>query len=92
MCILSKIKTAINQDLKVIKTPKFLNKKFILIFCNGTQKRFLEQSSGTTVKGIKIDPILQMSFPIPPLNEQSRIVSKVEELFSTLDQMERNLI
>lgn len=30
--------------------------------------------------------------PLPPLNEQSRIVSKIEELFSTLDQVERNLI
>ena len=30
--------------------------------------------------------------PLPPFNEQSRIVSKIEELFSTLDQVERNLI
>ena len=30
--------------------------------------------------------------PLPPLNEQSRIVAKIEELFSTLDQMERNLV
>lgn len=34
----------------------------------------------------------KMRIPLPPLNEQSRIVSKIEELFSTLDQMERNLI
>ena len=34
----------------------------------------------------------KMQIPLPPLNEQSRIVSKIEELFSTLDQMERNLI
>ena len=30
--------------------------------------------------------------PLPPLNEQSRIVAKIEELFSTLDQMDRNLV
>ena len=30
--------------------------------------------------------------PLPPLNEQFRIVAKIEELFSTLDQMERNLV
>ena len=30
--------------------------------------------------------------PLPPLAEQSRIVAKIEELFSTLDQMERNLV
>ncbi|SHL57517.1 type I restriction enzyme, S subunit [Fibrobacter sp. UWOV1] len=30
--------------------------------------------------------------PLPPLAEQARIVAKIEELFSTLDQMERNLV
>ena len=30
--------------------------------------------------------------PLPPLNEQFRIIAKIEELFSTLDQMERNLV
>ena len=34
----------------------------------------------------------KMQIPLPPLNEQSRIVAKIEELFSTLDQMERNLV
>ena len=34
----------------------------------------------------------KMRIPLPPLNEQFRIVSKIEELFSTLDQMEQNLI
>ncbi len=34
----------------------------------------------------------KMRIPLPPLNEQSRIASKIEELFSSLDQMERNLI
>ena len=30
--------------------------------------------------------------PLPPLNEQSRIVAKIDELFSALDQMEKNLV
>ena len=30
--------------------------------------------------------------PLPPLAEQSRIVTKIEELFSALDQMERNVV
>ena len=34
----------------------------------------------------------KMKIPLPPLNEQSRIVAKIDELFSTLDQMERNLV
>ena len=34
----------------------------------------------------------KMQIPLPPLNEQSRIVAKIDELFFTLDQMERNLV
>ena len=34
----------------------------------------------------------KMQIPLPPLAEQSRIVAKIEELFSTLDKMERNFI
>ena len=33
-----------------------------------------------------------MLIPIPPLNEQKRIVSKIDELFSNLDQIQNNLI
>ena len=33
-----------------------------------------------------------MLIPIPPLNEQKRIVSKIDELFSNLDQIQCNLV
>ena len=33
-----------------------------------------------------------MLIPIPPLNEQKRIVSKIDELFSNLDQIQNNRI
>lgn len=48
--------------------------------------------AGTTRKRISRNNLAQVLFPLPPFNEQSRIVAKIEELFSTLDQMERNLV
>ena len=48
--------------------------------------------AGTTRKRISRNNLAQVLFPLPPLNEQSRIVAKIEELFSTLNQMERNLV
>ena len=48
--------------------------------------------AGTTRKRISRNNLAQVLFPLPPLNEQSRIVAKIEELFSTLNQMERNIV
>lgn len=91
MCIQTKIKTAINQDLKVVKVPSQINKVYVMVFCNYAQKWFLEKSSGTTVKGIKIDAVLQMPFPLPPLAEQKRIVDRIEEIFKSLDEISLHL-
>ena len=92
MCIQTKIKTAINQDLKVVKVPSQINKVYVMVFCNYAQKWFLEKSSGTTVKGIKIDAVLQMPFPLPPLAEQKRIVDRIEEIFKSLDEISLHLV
>ena len=92
MCVQTKIRTAINQDLKVIKVPSQINKVYVMVFCNYAQKWFLEKSSGTTVKGIKNDAVLQMPFPLPPLAEQKRIVDKIEEIFASLDEISLHLV
>ena len=47
---------------------------------------------GVGITSLSANDLLSLVVPLPPLNEQSRIVAKIEELFSTLDQMERNLV
>ena len=47
---------------------------------------------GTTRLRTSISKLRECLLALPPLAEQARIVAKIEELFSTLDQMERNLI
>ena len=49
-------------------------------------------AAGSTVKNLKSDTVKQVLFPLPPLAEQNRIVSKIEELFSLLDSLENNLV
>ncbi len=47
--------------------------------------RFAPYYTGTTIKHLTGAALSQIFFPIPPLNEQRRIVQKIEELFSKLD-------
>lgn len=45
------------------------------------------RSSGTTFKEISGRELGNSLFPLPPLNEQKRIVAKIEEIFAVIDQI-----
>jgi type I restriction enzyme S subunit len=84
--ILSKIVTAINQDLKIVRFPNdVLNLKFAYFLFKNLEKDVLKLSSGTTVLGINLNNLNSIQFPLPPLPEQRAIVKKIEALFSSLD-------
>ena len=70
----------INQDLKGLVTSKKINKLFFIMQVNATN--FI--GSGTTVKGLQIADFMTHAFILPPLKEQSRIVNKIDDLFSLL--------
>lgn len=63
-------------------TPRFL--RFFLLSPQGSGQ-LKGQLTGTAIKRIILRKIREMYVPIAPLNEQRRIVSKIEELFSDLD-------
>ena len=50
-----------------------------------------KKATGTTAKGIKASKLKKVLIPLPPLNEQKRIVAKVDELFSKCDQLKEKL-
>ena len=82
--IVSEIVTAINQDLKVIKSH--LDASFLFYYFQTFQHKFEEKASGSTVKGITIPNVQGTVFPLPPLAEQQRIVGRIEYLFAKLDE------
>ena len=82
---------AINQDLKVVTCPEGMPPEFAHYLFKTLQKQIISLSSGTTVLGIRLTELNNISFPLPPLNEQKRIVAKIEELFSELDAGEQSL-
>jgi type I restriction enzyme S subunit len=50
-----------------------------------------KNSSGMTAKGIKAAKLKQLEIPVPPVPEQARIVSRVEQLMRICDRLEKEL-
>ena len=51
----------------------------------GNKKNLESEATGTTFKEISKSKLKELIIPLPPLNEQKRIVAKIEELFSLLE-------
>ena len=52
---------------------------------------YLDDSNSTAINQITQKMLLDFLIPLPPLSEQTRIVSKIEEVFALLDEIEREL-
>ena len=55
------------------------------------QEQMYKNSKGTTVDTITLEKLKGYALPFPPLNEQQRIVAKIEELFAQLDNITSSL-
>ena len=81
--IISRINTAINQDLKVLHLYEF-DVIYLHFWFRSQLDNFMRMGSGTTVPGIKLGQLTSSLIPIPPLSEQSRIVKQLEMLQSII--------
>lgn len=55
------------------------------------RNRVSELSKGVNINNLKAEHLLDQTFPLPPADEQRRIASRIEELFSEIDEGERAL-
>ncbi len=70
-------------------TPILISSKFVFYYLSSFDLSTI--SSGSNVPQINNKDIEPLFFPLPPFNEQVRIVGRVEELFSQLDAAVRSL-
>lgn len=79
--VISEIDVAINQDLKavLVKDKEKLDVKYLLRFLESNKENIASMGKGATVKGITLDQLKAIKIPLPPLSEQRRIASILDQ-------------
>jgi len=78
----------IGSTLAVIQTPKWLQKYIKLIFSHGF-RRWNTSMKGAAIPHLDTKNLVSEVTALPPLNEQHRIVKKVDELMALCDKLEQ---
>ncbi|MDQ6991066.1 MAG: restriction endonuclease subunit S [Mariprofundaceae bacterium] len=76
---------AINQDLRGVIPACDIDVDYLFFWFKGNAKFIESNGTGATVKGVKIGFIKSLQIPLPPLNEQKRIVAKLDAIFTRID-------
>ena len=77
----------IARQIMAIKKTDLLNMRYILYFLSANYT-YLKGKGQGLIPEIDRNSVLNMIFPLPPLNEQQRIVKKIEKAFSILDTID----
>ena len=84
-------KICIGRGLCSLKTNAAILLDYAYHALTTYQSTFESQSTGSTFKAISGNIIRNERFALPPINEQQRIVAKIEELFAQLDNITSSL-
>ena len=84
---------ALAQRVICFQSYGALDPSFLVMQILSDQFQFILDKNGTgvTAKGIKASKLKQLPIAVPPLAEQRRIVAKVNQLMTLVDQLETQL-
>ncbi|MBE1554844.1 restriction endonuclease subunit S [Sporosarcina limicola] len=85
-CTITNIRTSINQDLKIVRPKVEILPYFLWLYFSNNKPLIESMSTGTTVKGIQVEKLKKLPFSLPPVEEQKRIIDRVERLLSKIDE------
>ncbi len=84
-------KICIGRGLAAISPSEVLDETFVFYIFQFLRPEFEAKATGSTFKAITRVVVKSALIPIPPINEQRRIVARVMELYSVLDEIESSL-
>ncbi len=81
-----------DSHVTVIRAYKYINSDYIYTFLKAIQSELEELGEGSTnQKELKPLTLKQLFIPLPPIQEQERIMCLIVTLFNNLDQIEKSL-
>ena len=90
---ITQVEGAFNQQINAIIPFEYVSNYFIyyLMLSKKTQEQLNSKASATTIAILNKSKFENILIPLPPLQEQHRIVEKIESYFSFLDTIENQI-
>ena len=68
-----------------------IDQMYLFYFLLSHKEEFIMLGGGGAQPNISKEKIVETLFPLPPYNEQLRIVAKIEEIFAVLDEIQKSI-
>ena len=83
-------KSTIAPNMFIIELSKYINKDYFMYFTKSNlyKNEILSKASATGQPKMNKNEFRSLTFPLPPLSEQIRIVEKVDKLIKVCDELE----
>ena len=81
----------IGSTFKVLFIPKAISEKYALYFLNMNRMKFRNNKKGSAIPHLSKELFNDLQLPIPPIEEQQRIVEKLDQLLPLCDSLQEVL-
>ena len=81
----------IGRGLAAIRKYIDIGNKFFYYFIMALEEELVKKSTGTTFKAVASTAIKEFLIPLPPLEEQKRIVEKIDLIMDYLDKLQQEI-
>lgn len=88
---ISTVEIAVNQGCRILVPKNNLDAQFLFFYLLGRKKELISLGTGTTFLELGAKALKGFSMPVPPMEEQERIVEILDQAFEAIDKAKANI-